>query len=59
MFSFFHPKPVVDGRAVAVKVVQQKASAQHDTRTLVVTSPKQRLDLTPHPAALSVAPPAK
>lgn len=44
MFSFFHPRPVVDGRAVAVKVVQQKASAQQDTRTLVVTS--RKTDLT-------------
>lgn len=25
MFNFRHPKPVVDGRAVAVQVVQQKA----------------------------------
>lgn len=24
MFNFRHPKPVVDGRAVAVQVVQQK-----------------------------------
>lgn len=38
MFSFFHPKPVTDGRAVAVKVVQQQASARQDTRTLVVTT---------------------
>jgi len=35
MFSFFHPRPVVDGRAVAVKVVQQTASARRDTHTLV------------------------
>ena len=26
MFNFRHPKPVVDGRAVAVQVVQQKAA---------------------------------
>lgn len=38
MFSFFHPKPVVDGRAVAVKVVQQKAAALQDTHTLIVTT---------------------
>lgn len=38
MFSFFHPKPVTDGRAVAVKVVQHQASARQDTRTLVVTT---------------------
>ena len=37
MFNFFHPKPVVDGRAVTVMVVQQKASALQDNRTLAVT----------------------
>lgn len=36
MFSFFHPKPAVDGRAVAVMVVQQKAAALQGTRTLIV-----------------------
>jgi len=36
MFNFFHPRPVVDGRAVAVKVVKQTASARQDTHTLVV-----------------------
>lgn len=25
MFNFRHPRPVVDGRAVAVQIVQQKA----------------------------------
>jgi hypothetical protein len=38
MFNFLHPRPVVDGRAVAVQIVQQKASAQLDTRTLIVTA---------------------
>ena len=41
MFNFFHPRPVVDGRAVAVKIVQQKASAQLDTRTLTVTATRK------------------
>lgn len=36
MFNFSHPRPVVDGRAVAVKIVQQKASAQQDMQTLIV-----------------------
>lgn len=36
MFNFFHPRPVVDGRAVAVKIVKQTASARQDTHTLVV-----------------------
>ena len=27
MFNFRHPRPVVDGRAVAVQVVQQKAAS--------------------------------
>lgn len=39
MFNFFHPRPVVDGRAVAVKVVQQKTTQRHETRTLVVPAP--------------------
>lgn len=37
MFNFRHPRPVTDGRAVAVQVVQQKVSVQPETRTLVVT----------------------
>jgi hypothetical protein len=36
MFNFIHPRPVVDGRALVVKIVQQTASARQDTRTLVV-----------------------
>lgn len=38
MFNFLHPRPVVDGRAVAVQIVQQKVAAQPETRTLIVTS---------------------
>ena len=30
---------MVDGRAVGVKIVQQKAAAQLDTRTLIVSKP--------------------
>jgi hypothetical protein len=39
MFNFLHPRPVVDGRAVAVQVVQQKASTRQETRTLIVAGP--------------------
>ncbi|MCC2956261.1 hypothetical protein LK542_11605 [Massilia sp. IC2-477] len=39
MFNFLHPRPVVDGRAVAVKIVQQKGADRHDTRTLIVATP--------------------
>lgn len=52
MFSFFHPKPVVDGRAVAVQVVQQQQSAYRETRTLVVTT---RLADAPQAAASDTA----
>jgi len=38
MFNFLHLRPVVDGRAVAVQIVQQKKSSQMDTRTLIVTT---------------------
>ncbi|MGI4718395.1 MAG: hypothetical protein ACRYGO_12805 [Janthinobacterium lividum] len=38
MFNFLHPRPVVDGRAVAVQIVQQKVSARQETRTLIVTT---------------------
>ena len=36
MFNFLHPRPAVDGRAVAVHIVQQKASSQQDERMLIV-----------------------
>jgi predicted thioesterase len=39
MFFFRHPKPVVDGRAVAVQVVQQKAVRKQVT-VLVVAKPE-------------------
>jgi hypothetical protein len=38
MFNFFHPRPVVDGRAVAVKVVQQTGAARQETSTLIVAA---------------------
>ena len=36
MFNFLHPRPVVDGRAVAVQIAEQKTSDRQDTRTLIV-----------------------
>jgi len=36
MFNFRHPKPVIDGRAVAVQVVQQKQAAKPQAGVLVV-----------------------
>ena len=61
MFFFRHPKPVVDGRAVAMLVVQQKAS-QAVSRTLLIVEkadaapaaptpvPEMQPDETPSPA---------
>jgi hypothetical protein len=34
-----HPKPVVDGRAVAVLVVQQKATQEVSRTVLIVETP--------------------
>ena len=39
MFFFRHPKPVVDGRAVAVQVVQQKATQAVSRTVLIVETP--------------------
>jgi hypothetical protein len=39
MFFFRHPKPVVDGRAVAVQVVQQKATQAVSRTLLIVEKP--------------------
>ncbi len=39
MFFFRHPKPVVDGRAVAVQVVQQKATQALSRTVLIVDKP--------------------
>ncbi len=36
MFNFRHPRPVVDGRAVAVQVVQQKQASKPQTGVLVI-----------------------
>lgn len=46
MFFVRHPKPVVDGRAVAVQVVQQKET-QAVSRTVLIVEPPQ----APAPAA--------
>jgi hypothetical protein len=39
MFFFRHPKPVIDGRAVAVQVVQQKATQEVSRTLLIVDAP--------------------
>lgn len=39
MFFFRHPKPVVDGRAVAVQVVQQKTTDTVSRTLLIVQTP--------------------
>lgn len=39
MFFFRHPRPVVDGRAVAVQVVQQKATQERSRTVLIVDKP--------------------
>jgi hypothetical protein len=39
MFFFRHPKPVVDGRAVAVQVVQQKTTNEVSRTVLIVETP--------------------
>lgn len=54
MFNFFHPRPVVDGRAVAVKIVQQQASAQQDTLTLIVSDQETSAPEAPAAAKLPI-----
>lgn len=39
MFNFRHPRPVVDGRAVAVQVVQQKAASARTPVLVAAQSP--------------------
>ena len=40
MFYFRHPKPVIDGRAVAVQMVQQKATQAVSRTVLIVEKPE-------------------
>ena len=65
MFFFRHPKPVVDGRAVAVQMVQQKANPAVSRTVLIVeareSAPAPPSALTapqpaPCPAAMTAAP---
>jgi hypothetical protein len=49
MFFFRHPKPVVDGRAVAVMVVQQKAARAALPTVLTVDMPERAAE-PPAPA---------
>ncbi|WP_305823020.1 hypothetical protein [Massilia brevitalea] len=47
MFNFRHPKPVVDGRAVAVHVVQQKQAAKPQATVLVVDTKAEPAPVPP------------
>jgi hypothetical protein len=51
MFFFRHPKPVVDGRAVAVQVVQQKTTKEVSRTVLIVETPPVPPPAPPAPAA--------
>lgn len=53
MFFFRHPRPVTDGRAVAVQVVQQKVRADAELRVLTV--PGNRPDQMDKASHLSVS----
>jgi hypothetical protein len=44
MFFFRHPNPVVDGRAVAVQVVQQKGTHEVSRTLLIVETPAPRME---------------
>lgn len=39
MFFFHHPQPIIDGRAVAVQVVQQKATQAVSRTVLILETP--------------------
>jgi hypothetical protein len=54
MFFFRHPKGVVDPRAVAMLVVQQKAT-QALSRTLLIVERKESTPAAPQPPAADPA----
>ena len=41
MFFFRHPQPIIDGRAVAVQMVQQKATQAVSRTVLIVETPPE------------------
>jgi hypothetical protein len=43
-FFFRHPRPVVDGRAVAVQAVQQKSRHAVSRTLLIVETPAPRME---------------
>ncbi|MFC3458708.1 hypothetical protein [Massilia haematophila] len=51
MFNFRHPKPVVDGRAVAVQVVQQKAMRPATTVLVAEATPAAQAATPPEERA--------
>lgn len=56
MLSFFHPRPVVSGRAVAVQVVRQTARAPIDANTVLVLASRPP---EPPPPSRTEAPQAR
>jgi hypothetical protein len=43
MLFFRHPRPIIDGRAVAVQIAQRKVQDTQDNRVLVIErKPEQR-----------------
>ena len=42
MFFFRHPKPVVDSRAIAMQVVQQKTTTDFNSKVIVLTDTDDR-----------------
>ena len=50
MFFFRHPQPVIDGRALVVQMVQQKAS-RAVSRTVLIVDDKPAAPLPPPAAA--------
>jgi hypothetical protein len=52
MFFFRHPKPVVDGRAVAVQVVQQKAARTQAATVLVAADSRSEPASAPASAGM-------
>jgi len=53
MFFIRHPKPVVDGRAVAVQVVQQRAAQEVSRSVLIVEKPPETVGAATLPGTAS------
>jgi len=44
MFNSFHPKPLIDGRALVVQVVRQARRPAVLGNTMIVDAPPKKLD---------------